>query len=410
MTGPSESGSAPIDFDHPIDRAGSDCVKFDARAAVFGKSDVQPLWVADMDFPAPACVQDALRARAAHPIYGYTVYPPAFYAAIAGWLARRHDWVVDVASIVALPGVVPAMNLIVGALSEPDDAILVQTPVYPPIHQLAGNQNRLALESALVWTDQGYEIDWSDLETKLAQARLFVLCAPHNPVGRVWRRDELARMAELCVRYDVWILADEIHADLVHAPHRHVPIASLSPEIAERCITLHAPSKTFNVAGLNTSFAIVENTDLRARLTSALNRSGLTSGNVFGITALIAAYSNGEPWLEQLLRQLQRNIDFVVDFIERHIPAIRVQRPEATFLLWLDCRELCRTFRLDDRALNRFFIEQAGLGLNAGISFGAPGSGFMRLNIACPQPQLATAMRALQAAVANLSFRSHSTC
>lgn len=405
MTGQGDVGGSPIDFETPVDRAGTYSVKYDVRAAVFGNPDVQPLWVADMEFAAPACVQNALQARAAHPIYGYTVYPPAFYAAIAGWLARRHDWAVDVASIVALPGVVPAMNLIAGALTEPDDAILVQTPVYPPIHQLAGNQHRLALESALVWTDQGYEIDWSDFEAKLAQARLFVLCAPHNPVGRVWRRDELARMAELCVRYDVWILADEIHADLVHAPHRHVPIASLSPEVAERCITLHAPSKTFNVAGLNTSFAVVENADLRARLMSALNRSGLTSGNPFGITALIAAYTEGEHWLEQLLGQLRCNIDYVVGFIERHIPAIQVHQPEATFLLWLDCRELCRTYELDDRALNRFFVDQAGLGLNTGISFGAPGSGFMRLNIACPQAQLAVALNALQDAVAVLISR-----
>nr|MDA3875557.1 aminotransferase class I/II-fold pyridoxal phosphate-dependent enzyme [Halothiobacillus sp.] len=252
-----------------------------------------------------------------------------------------------------------------------------------------------------IWTEQGYAVDWADFESKLGQARIFVLCAPHNPVGRVWRRDELQRMADLCVQHDVLMIVDEIHADLVYSPHRHIPMACLSPEIGARCITLHAPSKTFNVAGLNTSFAVVENADLRQRLKDALNRSGLTSGNVFGITALTAAYEAGAPWLEQLLKQLQANIVYVVDYIEQHIPSIRVQRPESTFLLWLDCRAL----GLDDAMLNRFFIDEAGLGLNTGISFGVPGSGFMRLNIACPLSQLETAMTKLQVAIERLDAR-----
>lgn len=401
MTDRIETTIETSDFDTFIDRSGTASVKYDVRTTVFGNPDVMPLWVADMDFAAPECVQSALRKRAAHPIYGYTAYPPEFFTAITGWLARRHDWHVAEESIVALPGVVPAMNLIAAAFTEPGDGILVQTPVYPPIHQLAGNQHRLALESPLIWTEQGYAVDWADFESKLGQARIFVLCAPHNPVGRVWRRGELQRMADLCVQHDVLMIVDEIHADLVYSPHRHIPMARLSPEIGARCITLHAPSKTFNVAGLNTSFAVVENADLRQRLKDALNRSGLTSGNVFGITALTAAYEAGEPWLEQLLKQLQANVVYVVDYIEQHITSICVQRPESTFLLWLDCRAL----GLDDAMLNRFFIDEAGLGLNTGNSFGAPGSGFMRLNIACPLSQLETAMTKLQVAIERLEAR-----
>lgn len=399
MAPPAEPTECSVPFDEPIDRSGTASVKYDVRSAVFGRQDVMPLWVADMDFAAPDCVRSALLARAAHPIYGYTTYPDEFYEAITGWLNRRHDWQPGKEAIVPLPGVVPAMNLIVAALTEPGAGILVQTPVYPPIHQLAGNQGRRALENPLLWTEHGYEIDWTGFESKLAQARLLVLCAPHNPVGRVWRRDELQRIADLCLRYDVWVLADEIHADLVYAPHRHIPLATLSPEIGARCLTLQAPSKTFNVAGLNTSFAVVENADLRQRLSDALSRSGLTSANVFGVTALTSAYEAGEPWLRQLLKQLQANRDYVIDFMNQHLPSIRVQRPEATFLLWLDCRSLA----LDDTALNRFFIDEAGLGLNAGISFGAAGSGFMRMNIACPQSQLAAAMQGLLAAVHRLA-------
>lgn len=388
-------------FDIPIDRSGTASVKYDALTAVFGRQDVIPLWVADMDFAVPDCVQAALLKRADHPIYGYTVYPPAFYAAITDWLNHRHDWSVPEEAVVAVPGVVPTMNLMVAALTAPGDGILVQTPVYPPIHQLAGNQGRVALENALIWTEQGYEIDWADFTAKAALARLFVLCSPHNPVGRAWREDELRRMAEICRLHNVLILVDEIHADLVYSPHRHLPLARLSPEISAQCLTLHAPSKTFNVAGLSTSFAVIENPDLRQQFKDALRRSGLTSGNVFGITALIAAYTQGAPWLDQLLIQLRKNRDYVIDYIHREIPEIHVTSPEATFLVWLDCRAL----GLSDTELNQFFIDEAGLGLNPGPSFGAPGRGFMRMNIGSPLMLLRTALEALRDAVRRLPPR-----
>ena len=388
------------DFTQGVSRAGSDCVKFDARAARFGRADVIPLWVADMDFAAPAAVQHALKARAEHPVYGYAIYPPEFYSAIQSWLATHHRWDVDTKSIVPLPGVVPTLSLLIHMFSQPGDGVLVQTPVYPPIHQMPVSHHRRLLENTLRWTPEGYEIDWDDFTAKVQQARLFILCSPHNPVGRVWRSDELIRMAEICIDAGVLILVDEIHADLVYEPNRHIPIASLSPVIAANCITLNAPSKTFNIAGLNTAFAVIENHELRHRVQEAVINAGLGSGNVFGITALIAAYQSGADWLTALVSQLKENRDRVCRFFETENLGIDVTLPEATFLLWLDCRELMQRLSLkDDDALSAFFVEQAGLGLNPGISFGRAGSGFMRLNIGCPPDTLARSLDQLRKAI-----------
>lgn len=388
------------DFTQGVDRAGTDCVKYDARAARFGRADVIPLWVADMDFAAPAAVQDALEARAAHPVYGYAIYPPEFYSAIGGWLATRHGWDVDTKSILPLPGVVPTLSLLVHLFSQPGDGVLVQTPVYPPIHQMPVSHHRRLLENTLRWTPEGYEIDWDDFTAKARQARLFILCSPHNPVGRVWRREELARMAQICIDADVLILVDEIHADLVYEPNRHIPIASLSPEIAANCITLNAPSKTFNIAGLNTAFAVIENQELRLQVQENVINAGLGSGNVFGITALIAAYQFGSDWLNGLMRQLEANRDRVCRFFAAEDLGINVTSPEATFLLWLDCRVLMQRLNLnDDAALSAFFVEQTGLGLNPGISFGQAGSGFMRMNIGCPPDTLTRSLDQLRTAI-----------
>lgn len=388
------------DFSHGVDRANSDCVKYDARADRFGRADVIPLWVADMDFAAPAAIQNALKARSEHPVYGYTIYPPDFYSAIQGWLATRHGWDIDTKSILPLPGVVPTLSLLVHLFSQPGDGVLVQTPVYPPIHQMPVSHHRRLLQNTLCWTPAGYEIDWDDFTAKAEQARLFIFCSPHNPVGRVWRRDELARMAEICIDAGVLILVDEIHADLVYEPNCHIPIASLSPEIAANCITLNAPSKTFNIAGLNTAFAVIESHELRWQVQESVINAGLGSGNVFGITALIAAYQFGSDWLTGLMRQLKENRDRVCRFFAAEDLGIDVTSPEATFLLWLDCRKLIQKLKLnDDAALSTFFVEQAGLGLNSGISFGQAGSGFMRLNIGCPTNTLTRSLHQLRTAI-----------
>ncbi len=387
-------------FEQVIDRHGSDCVKFDTLAERFGRTDLIPLWVADMDFAAPEAVQHALRTRAAHPIYGYTRYPPEFFAAICNWQAAQHQWHLPAHAILPVPGTVPALALIVQTFSQPGDGIVVQTPIYPPIHQLPANHGRVLRENPLRETATGYEIDWADFERQLAGAALFILCAPHNPVGRVWRPEELERIVALCKTHGVMIVADEVHADLCYAPHQHRPIAPLATAAGVSVVTLNAPSKTFNIAGLNTAYAIVEHPERRAALQRRIEQAGLGSGNPFGIAALIAAYTEGQTWLSELRRNLHDRRAEALAFFATHDLGIRVHAPEATYLLWLDCRELMtRKSLTDDAALARFFIDKAKLALNPGKSFGTPGQGFMRLNIGTHAAVLERALTQLQQTV-----------
>jgi cystathionine beta-lyase len=385
----------PIDFDTPIDRSGTYSVKYDEREAKFGRDDCLPLWVADMDLPAPRCVTDALIKRASHPIYGYTVYPDRFYESIVAWMKKRHGWHIGKEAVVPVPGVVPALDFLVTALTPPDGKILIQPPVYHPFFRLSSHHGRTLLTNPLRLEGNSYTIDFEDFSAKAKEADLFILCSPHNPVGRVWREDELERLASICLEEECLLISDEIHADIVHAPNRHIPIASLSARIAHNTVTLNAPSKTFNIAGLNTAYAVVENDSIRRKLLSALRRYDLTMGNLFGIEALMAAYEGGERWLDALLAYLGENIDFITRYLHENIPQIRAVKPEATFLLWLDCRNL----GMDDERLRHFFVHEAGLGLNPGTDFGQEGSGFMRMNVGCPRETLEEAMQRLKRAV-----------
>ncbi|WP_353662028.1 PatB family C-S lyase [Hydrogenimonas sp. SS33] len=387
-----------MNFDKPIDRSGTWSVKWEERRAKFGTDDLLPLWVADMDLPSPACVTDALRRRAEHPLYGYTLYPDAFFEAVTGWMHRRHGWRLPREAVVPVPGVVPALNFLVTALTRPGEGVLIQPPVYHPFFRLGKNHGRRLLENPLLYKGGSYRIDFDDFRAKAKTAKLFILCSPHNPVGRAWRREELKAMAQICLEEGCLIVSDEVHADIVYPPYRHIPVASLSADIARITVTLNAPSKTFNVAGLNTAYALVTDEPLRRRLKAELQRFDLGMGNLFGIEALVAAYTGGEGWLEALLAYLQGNIAFVTRYLARNIPQIRPVPPEATYLMWLDCRGL----GLDDRALERFFVGKAKLGLNAGASFGKEGSGFMRLNVACPRSTLEEAMARLEKAVRTL--------
>jgi cystathionine beta-lyase len=391
-----------FNFDKIIHRENSNSVKYDLRETFFKKRDVIPLWVADMDFETPIFIREAIKKRAEHPIYGYSIKPETYSEAIISWLEKRHHWAVKIAEIGFSPGVVPGFTLAILAYSLPGDQIVVQPPVYFPFFDAVKDTGRKLLNNQLLEKDNYYKIDFKDLEEKLRQekTRLLLISSPHNPVGRVWSEAELNKMVEMCIKHNVLLLSDEIHADLVFNKHKHIPAALTAEHAKDSIITFMAPSKTFNLAGLSTSFLIIQNEYLKEKYESVLNTYHLRQGNIFGNEALEAAYNYGSDWLDQLIVYLQSNINFVSDFLEKEIPQISFQKPEATYLLWLNCKSL----NMNDDELNNFFINDAGLGLNMGSSFGPGGSGYMRMNVACPHIQLETALKKLKQALEKKGF------
>lgn len=382
-----------FDFDCIIDRCVTECIKWQAYGA-----DVLPMWVADMDFAAPEPVIAALRARVAHGVFGYEAHPPALVEAIVARLQQLYGWTVAPEAIVFLPGVVTAFNLAAQAFLEPGDGLLIQTPVYPPFFGVTGAANAVTHGMELTRNADGrYSVDY-DLFTRTItdRTRMFLLCNPHNPVGRVFREDELMRMAELCLRHDLLICSDEIHCDLIFSGYRHIPIAALAPEVAARTITLMAPSKTFNIAGLHCSFAVIPDAELRQRYLNA-RRGIVDSVNVLGYTAALAAYQEGQPWLEAVLRYLEANRDLVVAFVEEHMSGVSVVSPEGTYLAWLDCRAAGIPGNAHD-----FFLKEARVAVNDGATFGAGGEGFVRLNFGCPRALLNEGLERMRVALTRL--------
>ncbi len=384
-------------FDKYINRENTNSVKYDIRKKYFGTEEVMPLWVADMDFETPDFIREAIIERAKHPIYGYTIRGEGFFSAIIDWMERRHSWKVQKDWIVFSPGIVPAINVAVLSFTNPGDKILIQPPVYHPFFGAIKDHGREIIENTLLYKEGSYSIDFIDFEEKAKEARVFILCHPHNPVGRLWNREELSRMKEICQRNDVIIFSDEIHSDLILSDSSHIPLLSLDDK-SENIITFYAPSKTFNLAGLATSYLIIPDKDLRNKYEAFLNSMHLGMGNIFGSVALESAYNEGEEWLEQLLKYLNSNLDFLVKFIEERIPEIRLVVPEATYLVWLDLRKLNRS----DENLRKLIIEDAGLGLNDGPTFGEAGAGFQRINIALPKKQLELALLKLENAFLNI--------
>lgn len=372
-----------------VDRQGTYSVKFDEAKQKFGTDDLLPLWVADMDLASPLCVQKALKARAVHPLYGYTVYPENYFRSIQNWIQKRFDWDVEREWIVPAYGVVPSINFAINAYTQEGDGIIIQSPLYPPFAASVHRQKRTLLDNVLCYEEGKYSMDFEDFEAKARMAKLFLLCSPHNPTGRVWDKEELERVIDICVEHDVLIVSDEIHADIVYEKTHH-SIGSFE-KIAQKCIILNAPSKTFNIAGLNSSYAIIPDRKLRKAYIHEQRRSGITNGNPFGIEALMAAYDEGEAWLEALKEYLSANIAFVKAFMEKHKIPVKCITTEATFLMWLDCKAL----GLEHKALVDFFVNQAKLGLNDGESFGEAGSGFMRLNVGTSKEVLEEVMERL---------------
>jgi len=385
-----------IDFDRFIDRRGTCSLKYDAANQVFGSREVLPMWVADMDFAAPDFILDTIRQRCDHGVLGYTITPPAWSEAICSWLDRRHNWQVDPAEIGYVSGVVSGIAFAIQCFSKPGDKVLIQTPVYPPFMHIPQQLGRELAINKLVNRDHQLYIDFDDFEQQAASGcKLFILCSPHNPGGRIWTVEELQKMAEICLRYQILIIADEIHADLILPGSHHHPLASLSPAIADQVITLMAPSKTFNIPGIGSSFFIIHQEERRKQYQQYLESINQKEAPLFSVLCTQAAYEQGDDWLNQLLRYLHRNVQYVTDFIESELPVIQACVPQASFLIWLDCRPL----NLNPDELSRFFIRQASLGLNPGHSFGPGGEGFMRLNIGCRKEVVIEAMERLKRAV-----------
>lgn len=387
-----------IDFDQPIQRQGSHALKYDGLKAVFGTDDLLPLWVADMDFATPTAVTDALLRRAAHPIYGYTLAPESLFDAMQQWIETRHHWKVQRDWLMLAPGVVPTLNATVLAMTQPGEGVIIQPPIYPPFFSAVTRAERTLIENPLRWSNGKYRMDLDHLENCMKNgARLMLLCTPHNPVGRVWERQELEELLTLTQRYHVTLLSDEIHADLTYPGYTHHATNAIAGEDAS-IITAVAPSKTFNIPGLGLSALIVPNPAHRKALQNSFEILHVSTTNPFSLTAFEAAYREGGPWLAQLREYLAANRDFARDFIGQRIPGIRFIEPEGTYLLWLDCRGL----GLNDSELKQFFIKKAKVGLNPGLTFGSTGSGFMRMNIGTRKAVVAEALARLATACNDL--------
>lgn len=388
-----------FDFDQLIERKGSSCIKHDGMQKFLGADDALPMWVADMDFLTPSYITEALIKRASHGIFGYPLREESYYTSLASWLARRHQWIVDRDWITFSPAVVPALNMAVLAYTQPGDKIITQPPVYFPFFTAVTDHKRTLVYNNLIIQDGRLCMDFENLEALAKDgAKMLILSNPHNPGGSVWTKDELKRMAEICLKYNILILSDEIHCDLIYKPFKHIPVASLSKEISMLTITTVAPSKTFNLSGLSTASVIIENEHLRKKFNAQVDHLHINWGNLFGNLASEEAYLHGDTYVDELMDYLAGNIKTLESFVAENLPKIKVIRPESTFLVWLDCREM----DMSDEDLNKFFLHKAKVGLNPGVMFGPGGEGYMRMNIGCPRATLLQGLAQIKEAFSKL--------
>ncbi|MBW4840278.1 MAG: pyridoxal phosphate-dependent aminotransferase [Paenibacillaceae bacterium] len=383
-------------FDERLPRRGTYSEKWDLGRELFGDPDVLPLWVADMDFRcAPAIVQ-AVTERAKHGIYGYTSRPKEYLDAITGWMERRHEWKVDASWLTDTLGVVPALGVAVQILTEPGDRVILQSPVYNPFYDVIRNNGREIAENPLILEDGRYRMDYDHLESLMqGGAKLMLLCSPHNPGGRVWTREELELLGELCLKYEVKVVSDEIHGDLVFKEHRHVPFASLSEAHAGITITCAAPSKTFNIPGLSTAYTLISNGAIRKSFAERIKTLAIGSLNYFGPSATIAAYTQSEDWLDAVLDYIRGNRDFAISYLAEHLPAATPILPEGTYLLWVDYRAL----GWSKTQIKQVMYKEAKVAFTEGSVYGRDGEGFLRINLACPHSLLQEALERFCSAV-----------
>ena len=384
------------DFDEIIDRKGSSSVKWDFSENFFKQKVTIPMWVADMDFRSPQPVIDAIKATAEFGIFGYYGVPESYYQAVIGWMTRRHNWEIKKDWIVLTPGVVPAIKLLVRTFVQPGEQVILQTPVYYPFFAAVKDNGCEVLDNPLTWQGEQYVMDITDLERKInSKTRMLILCSPHNPITRVWLKDELERLGALCIKHNIVIIADEIHSDLVYQGRKHIPFATINSSFADHTITCTAASKTFNLPGLRTSNIIISNPELKQRFTDTMKSCAMTGVNMFGLVATEAAYKYGEEWLKQLLEYLQGNAEFVRHFIKQELPGVRMTLPQGTYLLWLDFRAC----GVPTDSIRTCIIDDASVGVEPGALFGCPEEGFMRMNIACPRSILVEGLERIADAV-----------
>lgn len=381
-------------FDQVIDRTGTDAVKIEGMKDVWGRTDLIPLWVADMDFPTPPFVLDALKKRCDHPVLGYTAKTEAYYQPIVNWVKTRYGMEITSAELNFVPGIVAGLGMAINCFTNPGDKVMIMTPVYGPFYWLNERNGREIVECPMILENGHYRMNLEYLRSHEDNVRVLILCNPHNPGGVVWPLEDLVELAEICAEYNILVFSDEIHADLTLPPYQHVPFAMVSNKARTNSITFMAPSKAFNMPGLSASHTIIFNEGLRKQFETYLAAGELNYGHIFAFEGVKAAYTHGTEWLNQCLDYIVKNIDYVDEFLKTHMPKIKAMRPQASFLVWLDCHEL----GLSQKDLNAFFADEAGLALNDGESFGKEGKGFMRLNVGTPRSVLEKAMSQLEEA------------
>lgn len=384
-------------FDEVINRKGTSCVKYDGlKDAYQGKENLIPLWVADMDFATPDFIIDALKKRCEHPIFGYTFDDDEYYASILAWLNYKYNWKAEREWITYIPGIVKGIGLAVQCFTQPGDKVIIQPPVYHPFRLVPTRMGREVVYNPLKLEDGVYKMDFEQLESLIDKdCKMLILSNPHNPGGIVWEKEALVKLAQICSAHGILVISDEIHAEMTYPQFRHHPFATVSPEAAACSVTFMAPSKTFNIAGIVSSYAIVPDAGLREKFYSFLEAGELNAGTIFAFTATKAAYTYGAEWLQQMRSYVIENVNFVDEYLKKNIPQIKAYRPQASFLIWLDCREL----GLSQPDLVHLFEDKAGLALNDGTMFGKEGEGFMRLNVGCPRSILSKALESLKKAI-----------
>jgi len=381
------------DFDEIIPREKTNSIKYDLRKKLFGSDELIPMWIADMDFKTPPFIVDAIKKRAEHEIYGYSIRNKSFFESVIHWMKYKHNWQVKKDWITFSPGVVPALALSVLAYTKPGDKIIVQPPVYFPFFSLVKNNGRQLVYNQLKYDKGSYYFDFEDLKKNIdSRTKMILICNPHNPGGRVWTKEELTELSEICLENDILMISDEIHSDLVFKPNKHVALSSISEEIANKTISIFAPSKTFNLAGLSSSVVIINNPKLKVCFENFINDLHIGNGNIFGDVALESAYFNGAEWLGALMNYLEGNITLVKNFIDKPGIKIKMEIPQSTYLLWLDFNK----YDLQKDELNKLLVQKAKVGLSPGELFGPGGEGFQRMNIACPKSILNKALSNLE--------------